>query len=93
MGASNKATAVFQTRLSVQHKRAIERAAKLRSLSAADYLRQVLVPMAEREVEGAKRQIIEMAPHEQLAFWEALAEPVKLTRAQKKLRRLIRGKV
>lgn len=81
---------VFQIRLEARDKRAIERAAKQRRLSASAYLRQVLVPIAEREVAGAGSRVIEMAPHEQLAFWQALAAPVRLTPAQKKLARIMR---
>lgn len=88
---STTRSAVFQIRLEARHKRAIERAAKLRRLSASDYLRQVLVPIAEREVEGAGRNVIEMAPHEQVELWQALSAPARLTPAQKKLARIIRG--
>jgi uncharacterized protein (DUF1778 family) len=84
-------SSAFQIRLDPRHKRAIERAAKLRGLSASSYLRQVLVPIAEREVEGAARRVIEMAPHEQLELWQALAAPARLTPAQRKLARIIRG--
>ncbi len=85
-------TAVLQTRLAPKHKRMIERAAKLRNLSVSDYLRQVLVPMAQREVEGAKQGVIEMTAEEQLAFWNIINEPPSpLTPAQKKLARLMRG--
>lgn len=82
--------AIFQIRLEARHKRAIERAAKLRRLSASAYLRQVLVPIAEREVAGAGNRVIEMAPHEQIELWQALAAPVRLTPAQRKLARIIR---
>lgn len=34
---------------------------------------------------------IKLTPAEQLAFWQALSAPVKLTRAQKKLGKLMRG--
>jgi uncharacterized protein (DUF1778 family) len=90
MPAATKSS-ILQTRLSARNKRAIEQAAKLRNLSVSDYLRQVLVPMAEREVEGARHGVIEMTPDEQLAFWQALNEPASLTAAQKELARLMRG--
>jgi uncharacterized protein (DUF1778 family) len=82
---------VLQTRLSPRAKRSIEQAAKLRRLSISEYLRQVLVPMAEREVQGSKHNVIEMTPDEQLALWRALHEPAKLTPAQKRLSRMMKG--
>jgi len=36
---------------------------------------------------------IAMTPAEQLAFWEALSSPVKLTAAQKKLGKVMRGEL
>lgn len=42
-------------------------------------------------MEGAARRVIEMAPHEQLALWQALAAPARLTPAQRKLVRIMRG--
>jgi hypothetical protein len=54
-------------------------------------VRSVTVTQAEREVREAERQIIALAPHEQMAFWNALKEPPKLTDAQKALGALMRG--
>jgi len=57
----------------------------------SDFVRLVTVPQARREVEAAQEQTIRMTPEEQLAFWNALHEPVKLTPAQLELRKVIRG--
>lgn len=83
-------TAILQARLTPAQKRTVGQAAKLRKLSVSDYLRQVLVQMAEREVAAARQGVMELTPNEQLALWQALNEPVQLTAAQKRLGRLMR---
>jgi len=40
----------------------------------------------------ARAQTIDLAPHEQLAFWKFLAEPPVLTPAQRQLGELMQGK-
>ena len=67
------------------------RAAELRGISMSDYVRQVTVAQARKEVEAAGGQTIVMTPEEQLAFWNALSQPAKLTAAQKRLGKLMRG--
>lgn len=57
----------------------------------SDYVRQVTVSQARKEVAAATEQTIAMTPEEQLAFWTALNAPVKLTAAQKKLGKVMRG--
>jgi uncharacterized protein (DUF1778 family) len=42
-------------------------------------------------VDQARQRTIALTPEEQLAFWKALEEPVRLTSAQRKLGRLMRG--
>jgi hypothetical protein len=54
-------------------------------------VRSITVTQAEREVREADRHTFALAPHEQLAFWNALAEPTELTDAQKALGALMRG--
>ncbi len=66
-------------------------AARLRGISLSDYVRTVAVPQARREVRTAREQTIALTPEEQLAFWKALAEPPKLTEAQRRLGALMRG--
>ena len=87
---SDKKASVLQTRLSAEDKRAIQQAAELRRLAVSEYLRQVLVPLAKREVASAEHAIIELAPDEQLALWQALEAPARLTKSQKKLAALMR---
>ncbi len=77
-------------RLDASSKGALVRAAELRGISVSDYVRQVTVAQARKEIEAAGRAIV-MTPAEQLAFWNALNEPVSLTAAQKRLGKLMRG--
>ena len=49
------------------------------------------MPLAKREVESAEQDIIELSADEQLALWQALEAPAKLTKAQKKLASLMKG--
>ena len=82
----------LMVRLDDASKSSIARAAKLRHISISDYVRSITVTQAEREVRSAEQQLIALAPHEQIAFWTALNEPVKLTSAQQALGALMRGK-
>ncbi len=79
-------------RLDDESKSYLTQAAALRRISVSDYVRIVTVEHAKREVLAARQQITAMTPDEQLAFWNALNEPVKLTPAQKKLSAVMRGK-
>jgi len=89
--ARKELSASLQTRMSASDKLAIETAARLRRLSQSEYVRQVLVRAALKEIEGEKHRVIEMTPEEQLEFWEALEYRGKATPARKKLAKLIRG--
>ena len=84
-------TTVLQTRLTPDQKKLIQKAAKLHHLSISDYVRQILLSMAKKEVESAKSNIIELTPEGQLEFWKAISAPVKLTKSQKRLGRIMRG--
>jgi uncharacterized protein (DUF1778 family) len=77
-------------RLDRADKAVLADAARLRRISVSDYVRTVTVAQAAREVGAA--QAIALTKDEQLAFWKALAEPPVLTPAQRKLRKLMRGK-
>ena len=81
----------LMVRLDEESRAALIRAAELRQVSVSDYVRQVTVPQARREVTAAGRQTIAMAPEEQIAFWKALNEPVTLTPAQRRLGKMMRG--
>lgn len=81
----------LMVRLDEASKSSIAKAAKLRHISISDYVRSIVVTQAEREVREAEQWTIALAPHEQLAFWNALNEPPELTDAQKTLGTLMRG--
>ncbi len=81
----------LMVRLDDESKECLSRAAKLRGISLSDYVRVVTVPQARREVQAAREQTISLTSEEQLAFWKALAEPVKLTEAQRRLGAIMRG--
>ena len=48
-------------------------------------------PGEARESLAAREQTLALTPEEQLAFWKALAEPPKLTEAQRRLGSIMRG--
>ena len=81
----------LMVRLDAESKRLIAEAAALRSISVSDFVRLVTVSQARAEVKAASENIIKMTPEEQLAFWQALHEPVKLTPAQRRLGAIMRG--
>ena len=76
-----------------ESKRVLVQAARLRGLSVSDYVRQVAVAQARREVHAAGEQTIALTPEEQLAFWEALSGPPTLTEPQRRLGKIMRGEV
>ncbi len=49
--------------------------------SVSDYVRQITVAQARKELLAADSQTIAMTADEQLAFWNALDEPAELTSA------------
>lgn len=77
-------------RLDEASKEFLTNAAKLRGISISDYVREVTVAQARREVLAAEEQIITLSPEAQLAFWTALNEAPRLTEAQKQLGALMR---
>lgn len=81
----------LMVRLDRQSKEYLSRAARLRQVSLSDYVRTVTVAQARREVEAAREQVIALTPDEQLAFWQALNEPARLTDAQRRLGALMRS--
>lgn len=85
-------TSPLTVRLDAESKQALADAAELRRISVSDYVRLVTVTQARREVASARDQTILLSPQEQLAFWQALESPAKLTPAQKRLGNLMRGK-
>jgi len=78
-------------RLDQESKMVLVRAAKLRRISVSDYVRQVIVAQARKEAKASAGHTITLTPDEQVAFWTALSAPAKLTPAQKRLGKLMRG--
>ncbi|QDV66803.1 hypothetical protein Poly24_04910 [Rosistilla carotiformis] len=84
-------TSSLMVRLDEQSKATLNAAAELRRISVSDYVRSVVVGQAERELAAAEAQTIAMTAEEQLQFWNALAKPPKLSKAQKELGAMMRG--
>jgi uncharacterized protein (DUF1778 family) len=78
-------------RLDPASKTCLVQAAELRGISVSDYVREVAVAQARREVLSAQEGTIALTPDEQLAFWKALTAPAKLTKAQKQLGKVMGG--
>lgn len=81
----------LMVRLDEESKALLSAAAELRRVSVSDYVRSVVIGQAERELAAAESHTIAMTPTEQLDFWNALAKPPKLTKAQKGLGAIMRG--
>ena len=90
MPAQSKSSSLM-VRIDDESKQMLVQAAELRRISVSDYVRAVAVPQARREVSSAREQTLQMSPDEQLAFWQALQAPVKLTAAQRRLAKLMKG--
>ncbi len=86
-----KPASPLMVRLDPTSKKLLSQAAELRRVSVSDYVREVTVAQARREVRAAREQVIALTPEEQLAFWTALNEPAELTAAQKRLGAIMRG--
>ncbi|HVS38010.1 MAG TPA: DUF1778 domain-containing protein [Gemmataceae bacterium] len=81
----------LMVRLDDESKAFLARAAELRRISVSDYVRQVTVAQARREVLAAGEQTLALTPEEQLAFWQALNETPTLTESQRHLGAMMRG--
>ncbi len=86
-----QSTRSLMVRLDEESKNYLTRAADLRRISVSDYVRQVTVAQARREVEAAGEHVLVLTPEEQLAFWNALNRPIQLTEAQQRLGAVMRG--
>jgi uncharacterized protein (DUF1778 family) len=82
----------LMVRLDKESKAFLTKAAALRRLSVSDYVRTITIAQARKDVEAAQSNVLSLSPQEQLDFWNALHEPVKLTPAQKKLGRVMQGR-
>ena len=89
---SDSGPSPLMVRLDEKSKAYLAKAAELRRISVSDYVRQVTVAQAQREVQAARDQTLSLTAEEQLAFWNALNEAPRLTAAQKRLGALMRGK-
>ena len=87
---SSKSSSLM-VRMDEESKQLLAEAAELRRISVSDYVRTVTLAQAHREVTSARQQVILLTPDEQKAFWGALNVPVKLSAAQKRLGKLMRG--
>jgi uncharacterized protein (DUF1778 family) len=83
----------FTVRLDEESKACLCRAAELRGISLSEYVCTAAVAHARRELLASLKQTqtLTLTAEEQLAFWEALAAPPKLTEAQRRLGAMMRG--
>ena len=79
-------------RLDSSSKEFLSKAAELRRISVSDYVRQITVTQARREVEEAGYDTIALTQDEQMTFWNALNAVPNPTPAQRELSRIMRGK-
>jgi len=75
--------------LSESDTRYLAHAARLRGISLNEYVTQVAIAQARKDIEAAMEHPIVMTPCELSAFWNALNSPVALTEKQKNLARLM----
>lgn len=81
----------LMVRLDEESKRFLVEAAKLHRISVSDYVRTMTVSQARREVTAARENVFVLSPEDQLNLWNALNETPKLTSAQRRLGKLMRG--
>ena len=84
-------TSSLMVRLDVESKRLLSEAARLHRISVSDYVRTVTVSQALREISAARENVIVLSPEDQLSLWNALNETPKLTLAQRRLGKMMRG--
>lgn len=83
--------APLMVRLDRQSKTLLRQAAALRNISVSDYVRQLTVTQARREVAAARSRTIALTAEEQLRFWNALNVRPRLTARQRRLGAVMRG--
>lgn len=83
----------LMVRLDEESKSLLTKAAASRRISVSDYVRTVTVAQARRELASAETGVIALTPEEQLALWQALEAAPKLTPAQRRLGKLMRGEL
>jgi uncharacterized protein (DUF1778 family) len=85
------AASPLMVRLDARSKSCLAQAAELRQISVSDYVREVTVAQARREIVAARQQVLVLTPNEQLAFWNALNQTPRLTDMQRRLGAVMRG--
>jgi uncharacterized protein (DUF1778 family) len=88
--APTKSSALL-VRLDRLSKKTIVEAACLRGVSTSDYVRSVVAAQARRDLQDANTRTMVLSAEDQLAFWNALHEPVALTKRQRALGKIMRG--
>jgi uncharacterized protein (DUF1778 family) len=89
--AADRSTTTLMVRLDKDSKKVLAQAATLRKISISDYVRVVTIGQARKEISASNAHTISLSAAEQLAFWTALNGATKLTAAQKRLGKLMRG--
>ncbi|MBW3600644.1 MAG: DUF1778 domain-containing protein [Planctomycetes bacterium] len=69
----------------------IAAAAKTRGVSVGDYVRDIAVNQARRDIRASEHDVIALTPEQQLELWKALQESPQLTDEQRRLGAIIRG--
>jgi uncharacterized protein (DUF1778 family) len=81
----------LMVRLDEASKVLLTQAAELRHISVSDYVRQVTVAQARKEVLAAREQTLALTPEEQLTFWTTLNDLGPPTDRQRRLGAAMRG--
>jgi uncharacterized protein (DUF1778 family) len=95
-GVGRVGVSPLMVRLDAESKSILAQAAALRRLNVSDYVRQVTVGQARREIEAVQSRTIVLSAEEQLQFWTALQESIeevakRETPARKRLGAMMRG--
>jgi uncharacterized protein (DUF1778 family) len=90
---SRRRTGSLMIRLDAESKAILTKAAEMRGVKPSDYVREVTVAEARKEVLAASERSTDLAPEEQLAFWNALNASPILTPEQRRLGKLMRGEL
>lgn len=86
-------SASIRIKLDPPSMRQLVEAAQRRGMSVPEFVRTTAISQARRELDSAQAGVIVLTPAEQLAFWTALNARVRLTIAQRRLARVMRGEV
>jgi uncharacterized protein (DUF1778 family) len=89
---TSKSSSPLMVRMDAASKAVLAEAAELRGISVSDYVRTVMVPLARKEVKLAIKETIFLDAKHRDAFMSSLSAPVRLTKRQKELGRLMQGK-